>query len=130
VCGARLWITLVGWEEKIRDVDVVFDTVGGKVLMKAWHTVQDEGIIIAVGDPAPAWAFSDARLEEAERRPGVRYKSFIVSPNAERLIEANALVDLGELKSLNVQPFPFDEAPDAWQFARRRGRVKKVVIVF
>ncbi|KAF3359615.1 zinc-binding oxidoreductase like protein [Verticillium longisporum] len=119
-----------GWEATVQAVDVVFDTVGGDILTKAWNTIKDRGIIITVGDPAPAWAFGKAEPREASQHPNARYKYFIVSPNAKRLAEAATLVDEGGIKSLAVERFSFDDASEAWAFARRRGRGKKAVIDF
>jgi NADPH:quinone reductase-like Zn-dependent oxidoreductase len=38
-------------------VDAVFDCAGGKVLTRAWATVKDNGAILTIADPPPAWAF-------------------------------------------------------------------------
>lgn len=61
------------WESRIKYVDLVFDSVGGDVLAKSWETVKDDGTIITVGDPAPAWAFGSGPAAESTDRPGVRY---------------------------------------------------------
>ncbi|KAM7184003.1 hypothetical protein V8F20_012402 [Naviculisporaceae sp. PSN 640] len=119
-----------GWERQISDVDVVFDTVGGNVLSKTWETVKENGVIVTVGDPPPAWAFGRGTAVESMGKPGVRYLHFIVSANAERLRKASEMIDGGRIKTLAVKPFPFSDAEKAWLHARQRNRGHKIVIEF
>ncbi|KAJ4117538.1 hypothetical protein NW768_010901 [Fusarium equiseti] len=118
------------WEISIKNVDLVFDTVGGEILSKTWEIVKPDGTIVTVGDPAPAWAFNDEEAPESLRYPGVKYKHFIVSPNPKRLAEVASMVDGGLLKPLAVKTFPFEGGVEAWDDARQRGRDYKVVIEF
>ncbi|KAJ5194753.1 uncharacterized protein N7498_008191 [Penicillium cinerascens] len=118
------------WENRVRGVDLVFDTVGGDVLTKSWETVKDDGVIVAVGDPAPSWVVGRGKAVEATEHPNVRYVYFIVSPNAERMSKASAMIDAGSIKVLAVKPFPFHKAEEAWAYARQRNRGGKVVIDF
>ena len=121
---------IIDWETKVAGVDVVFDTVGGDILGKTWECVKDDGVIVTVGDPAPAWAFGQGQAEESVDHPNVRYVHFIVSPNAEELRKAGEMIDNGSLEKLAVKSFPFDEAKAAWECARQRSRGYKVVIDF
>ncbi|KAF9767143.1 hypothetical protein IL306_000343 [Fusarium sp. DS 682] len=116
------------WENHVSDVDVVFDTVGGEVLAKTWETVSADGTIITIGDPAPSWAFGSDDAAESSTHPGVKYKYFIVSPNAQRLGEMARMFDEGLIKPLVVKTFPFDQAVEAWEHARQRGKAYKVVL--
>ncbi|EFQ32761.1 zinc-binding dehydrogenase [Colletotrichum graminicola] len=118
------------WESKVDAVDVVFDTVGGTVLKKSWQTVKEDGLIVTLGDPPPPWAFQDCRPDEASSRPNVRYKYFIVAPNAERLRQASEMIDAGSLRPFMVKSFGYEEAQNAWAYARQRCREKKAVICF
>ncbi|PNP85441.1 hypothetical protein FNYG_01270 [Fusarium nygamai] len=118
------------WEKSVKDIDVVFDTVGGEVLAKTWETVKSDGMIITIGDPAPSWAFGGDEPSESLSLPGVKYKYFIVSPNVDRLGQVAKLFDEGVLKPLAVKTFPFEQAVEAWEDARQRGRGYKVVIGF
>ncbi|KXH42558.1 zinc-binding dehydrogenase [Colletotrichum nymphaeae SA-01] len=120
----------LGWASTIGGVDVVIDTVGGSILSDAWKVVAEHGMIITVADPPPPWALGDAVPDDSFRRPGVRYKYFIVSPNAKRLCRASEMIEAGALKALAVNSFPFTETEQAWECARQRGRGHKVVIEF
>lgn len=119
-----------GWETKFDKVDLVFDTVGGKILEKCWKVVEDKGTLITIGDPAPSWAFGQGVAPEAVDHPGVRYKHFILSPESERLTQLGEMIDGGLVKPLNVEVFPFDDSVKAWAYARQRGRGNKAVISF
>ncbi|ERS96178.1 NADPH2:quinone reductase [Sporothrix schenckii 1099-18] len=119
-----------GWEANIKDVDVVFDTVGGDVLRKTWETVKSDGIIITVGDPAPAWAFGGGKAPESADYPDVRYMHFIVSPDSHTLARALEMIGDGSIKPLEVESIPVEKADQAWERARQRGRSKKIVITF
>jgi NADPH:quinone reductase-like Zn-dependent oxidoreductase len=110
---------------------VVFDVVGGQVLEKAWQLVKDDGVLVTVSDPPPAWAFDKAVVpSEVKGRPGLKYVYFIVSPDGEALEKVAGLIDAGALQPLPVVEFPLEKAVEAWEFAKQRGRQGKVVINF
>jgi NADPH:quinone reductase-like Zn-dependent oxidoreductase len=120
-----------GWEGNIKNVDLVFDAVGGDVLTKTWETVKSNGTIVTVGDPAPEWAFDGkVKPKEAVSHPEVRRVYFIVRPDSHRLSQALEMVGEGAIKPLEVESFPFEKAELAWEGARQRRRNKKVVITF
>ncbi|KAK3293650.1 uncharacterized protein B0H64DRAFT_419338 [Chaetomium fimeti] len=122
---------VVGWERAVGRVDVVFDVVGGEVLETAWRVVRDEGVLVTVSDPPPAWGFDETVVPpEVEGRPGLRYVYFIVSPDGEALEKVAGLIDEGALQPLPVVEFPLEKAVEAWEFAKQRGRQGKVVINF
>ncbi|CRG91978.1 hypothetical protein PISL3812_09032 [Talaromyces islandicus] len=119
-----------GWEGGIKDVDMVFDTVGGDILTKAWETVKSDGTIVTVGDPAPEWAFGNGKATESVRHPNVRYMHFIVSPDSHKLSQALEMIGDGSIKPLEVESYPFENVELAWKRARQRSRDKKIVITF
>lgn len=120
------------WEVGLRgSVDAVLDTVGGEVLRRSWTAVKDDGVVVTVADPPPAWALSKGVVPpEAEGRPGVRYVYFVVSPDRDVLEKVADLIDEGAVKPLPVVEFPVDRAVEAWEFAGQRSRRGKAVINF
>lgn len=120
----------INWHDEIRGVDAVFDTVGGETLSKTWNTVKETGIIVTVGDPAPAWAFDRGQPEELQNHPEVRWLHFIVSPDGDTLSKVASLIDDGTLKPIPVVAFEVEEAVEAWKYAAQRGRKGKAVIKF
>ncbi|KFY29866.1 hypothetical protein V494_08425 [Pseudogymnoascus sp. VKM F-4513 (FW-928)] len=118
------------WEDSVKNVDVVLDTVGDSVLAKTWKTVKSDGIIITVAEPPSAWEYGKGKPEELSSHPNVRWLFFIVSSRAEILAKSAELLDSGRIKPLPIEVFPADKAVEAWEFAAQRGRKGKVVIEF
>ncbi|KAL7788384.1 NAD(P)-binding protein [Trichoderma ceciliae] len=118
------------WEDSIRDMDVVIDTVGNPVLAKTWMTVKSNGHIITVGQPPAAWEYGKGRPEELDEFPNVKWLFFVVVPKTETLEKAARLVDEGTIKPIAIEVFPLDKAAQAHKHASIRNRKGKVVIEF
>jgi NADPH:quinone reductase-like Zn-dependent oxidoreductase len=105
------------FEELVRDVDVVFDTVGGETLERSWGVLKTGGRMITIvdgGAEAP-----DDRIKQA---------FFIVAPNAAELAEIGALLEAGDMRTVVDTVVPLPGAPDAFAGkVERKGRGKVVV---
>ncbi len=75
------------FETAARDLDVVFDTVGGETLERSWGVLKSGGRLVTV-----------ATQSEASRDQRVQKAFFIVEPNRAQLIEFARLIDAGELQ--------------------------------
>lgn len=118
------------WHHKVKDMDLVFDTVGGETLDKCWQTLRSDGHLVTVGDPVPEWAFGRGEPKELATYPNVKWTFFIVSPDAETLRHIGSLLEENVLKPLAIETFGVDDAKAAWEHAAKRGRKGKVVIQF
>ena len=118
------------WERGVKDVDAVFDTVGGSTLSKTWETVKEDGSIITVADPAPHWAFGKGKPYELKTHPRVQYVYFVVTADGKPLAKAASMLDKGGLKPIAVKAFPAEQGVEAWAYAAQRGRNGKAVIEF
>ncbi|KAM0518056.1 hypothetical protein ACHAPE_004458 [Trichoderma viride] len=118
------------WEDSIKDVDVVIDTVGDPILAKTWKTVKSTGHVITVGPAPAAWEWGKGRPIEVDEFPNVKWLFFIVSPKRETLEKTAQLVDNGTIKPIDVELFSPDKATQAHKSASIRGRKGKVVIEF
>lgn len=118
------------WENGIKDVDAVIDTVGGETLAKTWKTVKADGAIVTVGDPAPAWASGKQEPEELKEHPGVRSVYFILSPGPGLLARVRDMLDEGAVEPIPVKVFEVEKGVEAWEYAAQRGRDGKAVIQF
>jgi NADPH:quinone reductase-like Zn-dependent oxidoreductase len=107
------------FEEYLKDVDLVLDTVGGDTLDRSWRLVRRGGALISVVAEPPA--------EQAERF-GVRGKFFIVEPNRGQLIELAKLVDDGTLKPIVSETFPLSAARRAYE-AGSRGHLRGKIVL-
>jgi NADPH:quinone reductase-like Zn-dependent oxidoreductase len=109
------------FETELRDVDVVFDTIGGATLERSWAVLRQHGLLITiVRPPTPAWA-------TGRHARGV---FFIVEPRREELIELGRLADAGVVRPMVEAVLPLDQARAAYERgAREHPRGKLVLAV-
>jgi NADPH:quinone reductase-like Zn-dependent oxidoreductase len=107
------------FEDQIKDVDIVIDTVGGQTLARSWGVLRPGGVLIGVADPPPA---EDAEAHHA------RAVYFVVEPNRKQLGELAQLVDDGSLRPMIGQVFPLGEAAEAVVTQRNSHIRGKVVL--
>lgn len=77
------------FEEVVKDVDVVFDTVGGDTLERAFQTLKKGGFLVSSVETPSA---------EKARELGVEAARVFCKPSAQQLAEINRLIDEGKLK--------------------------------
>jgi len=93
--------TTTNFEDHVKDVDVVFNTVGGETLDRTFHTLKKGGYLVsAVVQPS----------EEKAAEIGVKAERVKSMPNAEQLAEINRLIDEGKLKTHVSTVLPLSEA--------------------
>ncbi len=105
------------FENEVRDVDVVFDAVGGATLERSWGVLKSGGRLVTIaGDSEGA---PDPRVKDA---------FFIVEPNRNQLVEIGRQLDAGELRAFVAAILPLAGASAAYTGkAPRRGPGKIVV---
>jgi NADPH:quinone reductase-like Zn-dependent oxidoreductase len=107
----------VRFEKEVRDMDLVFDTVGGDTLRRSWDVLTPGGRMVTIA------ADSENARDEREKQA-----FFIVEPNRQQLIEISRRLDAGELQAVVDNILPFPQAPDAYTgAAQKKGRGKQVV---
>ncbi len=105
------------FEEVVKDVDVVFDTVGGDTSAQAFQTLKKGGFLVAAPEPPS---------EEKARELGVEAAWVFCKPNAQQLAEINRLIDEGKLKIHIETVLPLTEVKKAHQLSqsgRTRGKI-------
>jgi NADPH:quinone reductase-like Zn-dependent oxidoreductase len=100
------------FEDVVRDVDVVFDTVGGETLARSWDVLRPGGTLVTI-----------AASEERTPAPRVRDAFFIVEPNRAQLGEIARLIDAGALRPVVGGVFPLAEARRAFEAKAPHGKV-------
>jgi len=100
------------FETEVRDVDVVFDTVGGATLARSWSVLRPGGRVVTI-----------AASEEGTQDPRVQAAFFIVEPRGDQLEEIAALVDAGGLRTFVDAVLPLAEAQSAYARKAARGKV-------
>jgi NADPH:quinone reductase-like Zn-dependent oxidoreductase len=106
------------FEEIVRDLDAVFDTVGGETLARSWGVLKPSGRMVTIA----------AGEESVEGR--VKDAFFIVEPNRKQLSQIVDLLDTGSLRPVVDAVVPLSAAPLAYTGGiARSGRGKLVVDV-
>src|SRR5262249_44280763 len=111
--------TSVRFEDKVRDVDVVLDAVGGDTQERSWRVLRPGGILVTI--------VSGASPEKA-REYGVRGVFFIVKPTRAQLIEIAHLIDVGSLRPIIEATFPLARAREAFEHGLRQHNRGKLVL--
>lgn len=108
------------FEKEVRDVDVVFDAVGGDTLDRSWGVLKLGGRMITIA--ADGEGTTDQRVKDAY---------FIVEPNQKQLVEIAKQLDAGYLRAFVKTTIPLNEAAAAYSGAVRdkRGHGKIVISV-
>jgi NADPH:quinone reductase-like Zn-dependent oxidoreductase len=99
------------FEDVVRDVDVVFDTVGGETLARSWGVLKPGGKLITI-----------AASEEQTRTQQVRQAFFIVEPSRAQLEEIARLIDAGGLRPVVRGVFPLADARQAYAYKPAHGK--------
>jgi NADPH:quinone reductase-like Zn-dependent oxidoreductase len=102
----------VRFEEVAREMDVVFDSVGGDTLNRSWGVLKPGGRLVTIA--ASVEGTSDAREREA---------FLIVRPDRQQLNEIARLIDAGQLRPAVDRVFPLAQARQAFAHKPARGKV-------
>jgi NADPH:quinone reductase-like Zn-dependent oxidoreductase len=107
------------FEAVARDVDLVFDLIGGETQDRSFAVLKPGGALIStVQDPDKARA-AEKRLT-AER--------YMATPNGAELREIGDLIDAGKVEVSVATTFPLSEAADAHRFLEEEHPHGKVVL--
>ena len=94
------------FEKEVRDVDVIFDAVGGETLERSWGVLRPGGRMITIA--ADSEGTTDQRVKDA---------FLIVEPNQEQLVEIARQLDAGQLRAFVKTTVPLNEASAAYSGA-------------
>src|SRR5271165_2900947 len=72
------------FEEMLRDVDVVLDTIGGETRERSWRVLRKGGVLVTLVSPIPP---------DVAEQHGVRGVLFVVTGNRRQLDHITGLVD-------------------------------------
>ncbi|MBK8534879.1 MAG: NADP-dependent oxidoreductase [Candidatus Competibacteraceae bacterium] len=109
--------TQTRFEEIVKDVDIVFDTVGGDTQDRSWPVLKPGGILVSVINPPP---------EETAAKHGVRSAFVFVQPSGQQLTAIARLIDAGRMKPIIHTVLPLSDARQAQvisQGGHARGKI-------
>lgn len=101
----------------LRDLDVVFDTLGGEALNKSWQTLKRGGRLVSIS------SVPDAATAE---KHGVTPLFCFVQPSSSQLTELAALLDAGKLRTCEDSVFSLKQIAEAHarsETGRARGKI-------
>ena len=111
--------TSVKFEDQVKDLDVVFDTIGGETLERSWKVLKSGGHLVSIaGTPS----------DEKAKENNVKGTYVFVQPNTEQLEEIAVLVDQGKVRTHLEKVFPLQHVKDA-HLLSQAGRVKGKIIL-
>lgn len=107
------------FEDLVRDVDVVFDLLGGETRERSWQVLKRGGILVStLGQPDEAKAAAH----------GVRAKGYTAQPSAAQLLEIRDLIDAGKVRPTVTRTFTLDSASAAQRFLEHEHPRGKIVL--
>lgn len=107
------------FEEVVKDVDVVFDTIGSDTCERAFQTLKKGGFLVSAAEP---------QAEEKAKEFGIQAAWLFYQPSAEQLAEINQLIDEGKLKIHVETVLPLTEVKKAHQLSQSRRTRGKIVL--
>ena len=111
--------TSTKFEEAVRGVDVVLDTIAGDTRRRSWQILKKGGILVATLSLSP---------EETAQHPDVRGKGIMVHPDTAQLTQIAALIDNGHLKPAVTTILPLAEAAHAHDLSQT-GHVRGKIVL-
>ena len=107
------------FENKVRDLDVVFDTVGGETQERAFQTLKRGGFLVSTVNPPSA---------EKAREFGVTVAMVQMMPKPEQLAEINQLLESGKLKVRVATVLPLSEFKEALRLSASGHADGKIIL--
>jgi NADPH:quinone reductase-like Zn-dependent oxidoreductase len=105
------------FEERVREVDVVYDTVGGDTLERSFETLRRGGCLVTTVMPPS---------DEKAKNYGIRASMIGVQPSGRQLSQINQLIAAGKLITHIATVLPLSEIRKAHQLSeggRTRGKI-------
>jgi NADPH:quinone reductase-like Zn-dependent oxidoreductase len=107
----------VNFKDVVRDADVVFDTIGGRVQEDSWSVLKPGGILVSVVQSP-----SEERASQSE----VEGKFVFIQPNTSILRELAKLIDNGSMRPIVGAEFALKNIAKAHELSesgRSRGKI-------
>jgi NADPH:quinone reductase-like Zn-dependent oxidoreductase len=115
--------TLGLFEDSIKDVDVVFDTVGGINPLRSLDVLKEGGRLVAI-----AGGITDELRQLAERKK-IKATPYLVHSNGDDMEQIAELLEAGTLKSHISKEFSFDQMQEAHRQIETGKTRGKIVVV-
>lgn len=108
------------FEDRVRDCDLVLDTLGGATREKSYGVLKKGGLLVSIIAPGDSGAMAE--------KLGVRSEVFFMWPSGTQLAQIGKLVEQEVLKPVVDKVFSLDQAVEALAYSQS-GRAKGKVVV-
>ena len=121
----------------VKNVDIVFDTLGQNYSLESFEVVKTGGIVVSVVGPldeasAKMFGMADYKLPEelanASSEKNAEYKFIFMHPNGAHLNEIKSLVEDEKIKPIIDKIYSFSESVDAFTHLASGGAKGKIVV--
>ncbi|MVA71862.1 zinc-binding dehydrogenase [Agrobacterium vitis] len=106
------------FEDIVRDMDVVFDTVGGETFKRAFTTLRQDGFLVT------AIAFPS----DEDKQHGVGVARVQCVPNSQQLTQIRELIEAGKVKPYVATVLPFESVKEALELSEDGHTRGKIVL--
>jgi NADPH:quinone reductase-like Zn-dependent oxidoreductase len=107
------------FEDRARDIDLVFDLVAGETQDRSWGVLKEGGILVSTLGQPPS---------EKAAQHKVRAAGYRAQPNPAQLREIGRLIDDGQVRVVVDRMFPLAEAGAAQEYLEQEHVRGKVVL--
>jgi NADPH:quinone reductase-like Zn-dependent oxidoreductase len=121
----------------VKDVDIVFDTLGQNYSLESFEVVKQGGIVVSVVGPldetsAKMFGMDDYKLPDdlakAGRDKNAEYKFIFMHPNGSHLNEIKSMIEDEKIKPIIDKEYPFSQSIEAFEHLAS-GRAKGKIVV-
>jgi NADPH:quinone reductase-like Zn-dependent oxidoreductase len=105
------------FETVAKDIDVVFDLVGGETQARSFNVLRKAGHLIATAQPPS---------QDLAKKAGVQAMMMQMTPTRQRLQKLAELFDAGTIRTVVTKIYPLSAAREAWEYGKSghtRGKV-------
>lgn len=107
------------FDEIVKDVDVVLDSIGGETLNRSYAVVKEGGYVVSIVQaPDP----------EKLKARNLKGSNMLVKPNTTQLAEIAALIDAGKVKPTVGETFKLEDAAKAHELSETGHARGKIVL--
>ena len=111
--------TSTPFESVVKDVDMVFDTVGYDTTVRSYQVVKPGGMLVSIVNPPDT---------EALKKYNIHGTMYGAHPDSTQLAEISRLIDAGQVKPSISQVMQFEQIQEALQLSQGRHVRGKLVI--
>jgi NADPH:quinone reductase-like Zn-dependent oxidoreductase len=108
------------FEDAVRQVDMVFDLIGGETQERSWAVLREGGVLVST--------LTEPSQEQAAKH-GVRGLRYTAKESGEDLAQIGRLIDAGKVRPVIARIFELSEAAAAQQFLEREHPAGKVTLL-